>query len=112
MASVKKAVVKKSATKKATTTAKKTVKKAVVKKKATVKSTDKKTSTAKRKAAPVPQAADSASLQKIDPEHRRRMIAETSYFIAERRGFMGGSPADDWIEAEILVDRLLESNNK
>ncbi|HEC20458.1 MAG TPA: DUF2934 domain-containing protein [Gammaproteobacteria bacterium] len=49
------------------------------------------------------------SLQKIDPEHRRRMIAETSYFIAERRGFVGGSPLDDWLEAEVLVDRLLET---
>jgi len=53
-------------------------------------------------------ATDTARLQKIDPEHRRRMIAETAYFIAEQRGFVGGSPLDDWLQAEVLVDRLLE----
>ncbi|HHI93847.1 MAG TPA: DUF2934 domain-containing protein [Gammaproteobacteria bacterium] len=37
------------------------------------------------------------------------MIAETSYFIAERHGFVNNSPVDDWLEAEVLVDRLLES---
>ena len=47
-------------------------------------------------------------LQKIVPEHRRRMIAKTAYFIAEQRGFVGGSPLDDWLQAEVLVDRLLE----
>ncbi|HEB67867.1 MAG TPA: DUF2934 domain-containing protein [Gammaproteobacteria bacterium] len=36
------------------------------------------------------------------------MIAETAYFIAEQRGFVGGSPLDDWLQAEVLVDRLLE----
>ncbi len=63
--------------------------------------------TAHRKTATKPAAAKPA-LQKIDPEHRRRMIAETAYFIAEQRGFVGGSPLDDWLQAEVLVDRLLE----
>lgn len=28
------------------------------------------------------------------------MIAEAAYFRAERRGFQGGCPVDDWLEAE------------
>lgn len=55
------------------------------------------------------QAAGNASMQKIDPDYRRHMISETSYFIAERHGFVNNSTVDDWLEAEILVDRLLES---
>jgi len=54
-------------------------------------------------------AADNATLQKNDPGYRHRMIAETSYYIAERHGFINNSPVDDWLEAEVLVDRLLES---
>lgn len=78
-------------------------KKSVVKKAASKKPVNTQTQTRARTGAGIP------TLQKIDPEHRRRMIAETSYFIAERRGFVSGSPTDDWLEAEVLVDRLLES---
>ena len=41
------------------------------------------------------------------PEDRHRMIAETAYFMAHERGFKGGDPVSDWIEAERLVDRQL-----
>ncbi len=98
------------ATKKSTT-GKKAARKKTARK--TAKKTAKKTaskSASKRasKAAAARAASETASLQKIDPEHRRRMIAETAYFIAEQRGFVGGSPLDDWLQAEVLVDRLLE----
>jgi len=82
------------------------------------KTTSKKTATSTRKASskkaagkvpPVQQSSGNASAQTIDPDYRRRMIAETSYFIAERHGFVNNSTVDDWLEAEILVDRLLES---
>jgi uncharacterized protein YfcZ (UPF0381/DUF406 family) len=33
------------------------------------------------------------------------MIAEAAYFRAERRGFQGGDPLDDWLQAEAEVDR-------
>ncbi len=72
------------------------------------KSASKKTARKKTSARSVEAATSNPSLQKIDPEHRRRMIAETAYFIAEQRGFVGGSPLDDWLQAEVLVDRLLE----
>ncbi len=45
----------------------------------------------------------------VTPEERHRMIAETAYFLAQERGFTGGDPVSDWIEAERRVDRHLWS---
>ena len=41
------------------------------------------------------------------PEERTRMIAELAYFKAERRGFLGGNPEQDWYDAERETDELL-----
>lgn len=46
----------------------------------------------------------------MNPEERERMIRETAYFRAEGRGFAGGDPAQDWIEAEREVDRHLAAS--
>jgi hypothetical protein len=35
------------------------------------------------------------------------MIEETAYFRAERRGFTGGDPVNDWLLSESEVDELL-----
>ncbi|HHM04523.1 MAG TPA: DUF2934 domain-containing protein [Gammaproteobacteria bacterium] len=43
----------------------------------------------------------------ITPEQRRQMIAEAAYYQAEKRGFSGGNPAEDWLAAEREVDRQL-----
>lgn len=43
----------------------------------------------------------------VSPEERERMIREAAYFRAEGRGFAGGDPEQDWIEAEREVDRNL-----
>jgi len=40
---------------------------------------------------------------------RRKMIAETAYFLAEQRGFKGGSALEDWLIAEAQVDRQFSS---
>jgi hypothetical protein len=62
-----------------------------------------------------------AAREQITPVHgtgvhvdeRQRMIAEEAYLRAERRGFTSGDPAQDWIEAEIEIDRrLLEGKPK
>jgi hypothetical protein len=45
----------------------------------------------------------------ITPEQRYRMICDAAYFLAERRGFVGGNPSDDWVAAEAEVDELLRS---
>lgn len=41
---------------------------------------------------------------KVSEDQRRQMIAEAAYLRAERRGFNGGDPVTDWIEAEAEVD--------
>lgn len=43
----------------------------------------------------------------IDENERRRLIAEAAYYRAQRRGFTGGSPEADWLEAEAEVVALL-----
>lgn len=48
----------------------------------------------------------------ISPEDRHRMVAETAYFIAERRGFSGGRHEGDWYEAEQIVMQSLSRKNE
>ena len=43
----------------------------------------------------------------LTPEERHRVVAEAAYVIAERRGFAGGSPIEDWLQAEADIDRML-----
>jgi len=43
----------------------------------------------------------------VTAEERYRMIAEAAYFRAEKRGFVGGDIAEDWIQAEAEIDRSL-----
>jgi len=51
-------------------------------------------------------SADTSS--NITAEERRRMITEAAYYLAEQRGFSGGSPEQDWIQAEREIDRVLQ----
>ncbi|MCK9283489.1 MAG: DUF2934 domain-containing protein [Rhodocyclaceae bacterium] len=48
-----------------------------------------------------------ATAAAIDPEVRRGYIEVAAYYIAERRGFTGGTELEDWIQAEEEVDRML-----
>lgn len=43
----------------------------------------------------------------ITPEERHRMICDAAYYRAERRGFKGGDPRQDWLDAEYEIDQLL-----
>ncbi len=43
----------------------------------------------------------------VDAEQRRYYVEVAAYYIAERRGFMGGHEAEDWIAAEMEIDRML-----
>lgn len=43
----------------------------------------------------------------LTPEQRRYYVEVAAYYIAERRGFHGGSELDDWMQAENEIDRLL-----
>ena len=43
----------------------------------------------------------------VSADARHNLIAIAAYLRAERRGFQGGSPEQDWLEAEAEVDRAL-----
>ena len=43
---------------------------------------------------------------------REQMIREAAYHRAAQRGFTGGSPEQDWMEAEKEVDALLAKREK
>jgi hypothetical protein len=43
----------------------------------------------------------------MSAEERRRLIAEAAYLRAEQRGFIGGDPVQDWMEAEADLDTRL-----
>lgn len=91
MAEVKQAAA--SAAKKKKKTARKTASKAATKKRAATKK------------APARRAAVTrAKAVTISAEERHRLIAETAFLKAERRGFKGGDPVEDWLEAEKEVD--------
>jgi hypothetical protein len=43
----------------------------------------------------------------MNRKEREQRIAEAAYFRAERRGFVGGDPVADWIDAEQEIDAEL-----
>jgi Protein of unknown function (DUF2934) len=47
----------------------------------------------------------------VSPEQRYKMIAEAAYFRAEKRGFVGGDVAQDWLDSEAEIDRLLQKSS-
>ena len=58
---------------------------------------------------PVAKASPTVTLRKSKKppvEDRYRMVAETAYFIAERRGFSNGCCEDDWYEAERMIESI------
>lgn len=44
---------------------------------------------------------------RLSSEERHRLIAEAAYERAQRRGFIGGDPVTDWLEAEQDVEARL-----
>jgi len=48
--------------------------------------------------------AGKARRRVLTPEQRYRLIAEAAFLKAERRGFEGGDPLRDWLEAEKEVE--------
>jgi hypothetical protein len=46
-------------------------------------------------------------LTPFDPMQRHEMISQAAYFIAERRDFADGGADDDWLQAELEIDRML-----
>jgi hypothetical protein len=48
-----------------------------------------------------------ASWNGFTPEERHTLIAEAAYLKAELRAFQGGSPEQDWLEAEAETEAIL-----
>ncbi|CAG4883161.1 protein of unknown function [Georgfuchsia toluolica] len=42
----------------------------------------------------------------LSDAERRNYVEVAAYYIAQRRGFRGGSELEDWIQAELDIDRL------
>jgi hypothetical protein len=76
----------------------------------------KKAATAKTKQSTAKKAPTSkrspkrAGATQINPLQRQKMIEVAAYYRAEKRGFDGGDPQDDWYHAEAEVDKLLQTN--
>lgn len=51
--------------------------------------------------------AGSESVPVLPADQRRYYVEIAAYYIAERRGFGGGSQLEDWVQAEAEIDRLL-----
>lgn len=48
----------------------------------------------------------------VTAEERYRMIAEAAYFRAEKRGFLRGDMAEDWLQAEAEIDQMLKEQGR
>ena len=60
-------------------------------------------------AAKVPAPSNApATLLAITPDERYRRIEQAAYLRAAARHFIGGDPLQDWLEAELEVDRAVE----
>lgn len=70
---------------------------------------------AKAKSTSASNAAPESIAEKNPPvtaEERYRMIAEAAYFRAEKAGFVGGDVAEDWLQAEAEIDRMLKAQGR
>jgi hypothetical protein len=47
----------------------------------------------------------------ITPAERLQMIEKAAYYLAERRGFIGGDAAEDWSAAEREIDKSLQKQS-
>jgi hypothetical protein len=59
---------------------------------------------------PATEAASGPAQTPLTPEQRRQLISTRAYQRAERRGFSGGSPEQDWLEAEAELDAAMASS--
>jgi hypothetical protein len=60
-------------------------------------------------AAPVPEPSPAANAAVPSEAELMEMISEAAYYRAEKRGFVPGLEADDWVEAEAEVMARLQA---
>jgi DUF2934 family protein len=54
-------------------------------------------------------SAERVATAAIRPEERHHLIEVAAYCIAERHGFHGALPLDDWLQAEREIDAMIEA---
>lgn len=52
-------------------------------------------------------SATQQPITRFNQEQRHQLIATAAYLRAEKRGFMGGDPIEDWLQAESEIDATL-----
>ena len=64
-------------------------------------------------AKPTPSVEETSTIvvakAELSTEQRNNYVQVAAFYIAERRAFAPGNPADDWAAAEAEVDRLIAS---
>lgn len=68
--------------------------------------------TATRKPTAKPQKKMSPRINSIAPEQRQEMIAVAAYYRGEKRGFSNEGAIEDWVQAEMEVDRILNTQKR
>ncbi|OQW89996.1 MAG: hypothetical protein BWK72_01810 [Rhodoferax ferrireducens] len=66
---------------------------------------------AAKKASATQLKPSTAPVPVLSSEQRTHYVSVAAFYIAERRGFTLGNPADDWLAAEAEVDRLIASGH-
>lgn len=72
-----------------------------------VKATKKTTTSKKTKAKTKVKTTHKIKQHKLDPALRQKMITETAYYRAQQRNFTPGQAINDWLLAEIEIDKIL-----
>lgn len=65
-----------------------------------------------KRTAPAGRTSPHPMLLPVSHEERWRMVAEAAYYIAQRRGFVGGDANADWVAAEAEVDAKLTQEGR
>jgi len=50
--------------------------------------------------------------QTMTADQRQSMIQTAAYLRAEKRGFQGGNPVKDWVDAEREIDAMLKGTSR
>ena len=62
----------------------------------------------KQKEIPKKELSEEVQSIGVTTEERHQLIAVAAYYRAERRGFGPGAELQDWLEAEVEVDKELK----
>ena len=58
------------------------------------------------------QSSPKSTNETMTADQRQSMIQTAAYLRAEKRGFQGGNPVQDWVDAEHEIDATLTGNSR